>query len=360
VFANADSGEGYIEVDNNWGDRNNLTLWQNGEAMIEAVAGECNNTIVVLHTVGPVTIEDWLHHPNITAVLWAGLPGQESGNSLVDVLYGSVNPGAKSPFTWGKQRSDWGTDILYVPNNGANAPQQNFTEGIFIDYRHFDKANITPTYEFGYGLSYTTFSFSDLQVNTVAAPPYVPFNGTTKPAPILGTVLNATAYLFPSYINRIEAFIYPWITSTNLKAASGDPNYGWPTSKYVPAGAQDGSAQPINPAGGGPGGNPALYDTVAEVSVTVKNTGSVAGDEVPQLYVSLGGPNDAPKVLRDFTRLTLQPGEETQWSTTLTRRDVSNWDVAKQNWVVTNYTKTVYVGNSSRNLPLKSTLLLKL
>lgn len=359
MFANADSGEGYITVDDNVGDRKNLTLWQNAEAMIEAVAGECNNTVVVLHTVGPVLVEDWVSHPNITAVLWAGLPGEESGNSLVDVLYGSVNPGGKSPFTWGKQRSDWGVDVLYEPNNGEGPPQQDFTEGIFIDYRYFDKYNITPTYEFGYGLSYTSFSFSDLSIKSLSAAPYTPATGKTKPAPILGHVLNATAYLFPSYIKRIEAFIYPWLNTTDLKAASGDPNYGWPASKYIPAGAQDGSAQPVNPAGGAPGGNPALYDAVAQVSVTVKNTGTTSGVEVPQLYVSLGGPDDAPKVLRGFGRLSLGPGEETQWTTTLTRRDVSNWDVASQNWVVTNYTKTVYVGNSSRNLPLQQTLHLK-
>lgn len=73
-------------------------------------------------------------------------------------------------------------------------------------------------------------------------------------------------------------------------------------------------------------------------------------------YVSLGGPDDAPKVLRGFDRITLAPGQQTLWTTTLTRRDISNWDPVTQNWVVTNYTKTVYVGNSSRNLPLQAPL----
>jgi beta-glucosidase len=335
-----------------------LTLWQNGEAMINAVASECNNTIVVLHTVGPVLVESWLHHPNITAVLWAGLPGQESGNSLVDVLYGTVNPGGKTPFTWGKQRSDWATDILYAPNNGEGPPQQDFTEGIFIDYRHFDKANITPTFEFGYGLSYTGFSFSGLDVKPEPAAPYTPAKGKTGAAPTFGSVKDASAYVYPDDINRIEAYIYPYINSTDLKAASGDPNYGWNSKKYIPKGAQDGSAQHVNPAGGSPGGNSGLYDVVATVSVDIKNTGAVVGDEVPQVYISLGGPTDAPKVLRAFDRITIQPGQQTTWTTTLTRRDVSNWDTASQNWVVSDYTKTVYVGNSSRNLPLKATLTL--
>ena len=49
-------------------------------------ASQCANTIVVLHTVGPVLVEDWYDHPNVTAILYASLPGQESGNSLLDVL----------------------------------------------------------------------------------------------------------------------------------------------------------------------------------------------------------------------------------------------------------------------------------
>lgn len=358
VFGNAAGGEGYISVDGNGGDRNNLTLWQNAEAIIDAVASECNNTIVVLHSVGPVVVEDWVEHPNITAVLWAGLPGQESGNALVDVLYGKVNPGGKSPFTWGKSRKDWGNEIVRTPNNGAGAPQDDFTDGIFIDYRHFDKADLTPRWEFGFGLSYTTFSFSDLTVEPIHAPPYTPTRGHTKHAPTFGrTDGKPEDFVFPEDdIRRIPLFIYPYLNSTNLEESANDPDYGLPTEDYVPEGALDSNPQPLHPAGGAPGGNPRLYDPVARVSVTVTNTGNVAGDEVPQVYVSLGGPGDAPKVLRGFDRITLQPGESKKWTVELTRRDISNWDVTSQNWVVTKHPKTVFVGNSSRNLPLKAPL----
>lgn len=358
VFGNADSGEGYISVDGNGGDRNNLTLWQNAEAIIDAVASECNNTIVVLHSVGPVVVEDWVEHPNITAVLWAGLPGQESGNALVDVLYGKVNPGGKTPFTWGKSRKDWGNEIVRTPNNGAGAPQDNFSDGIFIDYRHFDQADLTPRWEFGFGLSYTTFKFSDLTVEPINAPPYTPTQGHTKHAPTFGrTDGKPSDFVFPEdEIRRIPLFVYPYLNSTDLEESANDPDYGLPTEDYVPEGALDSSPQPLHPAGGAPGGNPRLYDPVARVSVTVTNTGNVAGDEVPQVYVSLGGPDDAPKVLRGFDRITLQPGESKRWTVELTRRDVSNWDVASQNWVVTEHPKRVFVGNSSRNLPLQAPL----
>lgn len=90
---------GYITVDNNAGDRNNLTLWHGGEALINATASNCANTIVVMHVVGPVLVESWIDHPNVTAVLNAGIPGQESGNSLVDVLFGKVNPSGRLPYT---------------------------------------------------------------------------------------------------------------------------------------------------------------------------------------------------------------------------------------------------------------------
>jgi beta-glucosidase len=59
VFVNADSGEGYISVDGNEGDRNNLTLWRNGDALIMNVSAICNNTIVVIHSTGPTLVSQW-------------------------------------------------------------------------------------------------------------------------------------------------------------------------------------------------------------------------------------------------------------------------------------------------------------
>lgn len=177
VFANSDAGEGYIVVDGNEGDRNNLTLWHNGDTLIQNVTSQCNNTVVVLHTVGAVLVDEWYENPNVTAIIWAGLPGQESGNAIVDILYGKENPGGKTPFTWAAAREDYGTEVLYEPNNGVNAPQDDFTEGIFIDYRHFDRANITPIYEFGFGLSYTTFEYSDIQVQAHPSKPYTSTSG---------------------------------------------------------------------------------------------------------------------------------------------------------------------------------------
>ena len=82
VFINSDSGEA-TAVDGNEGDRKNLTAWHNGDALVAAVAEQNNNTIVVVHSVGPIIIEPWIEHPNVTAVVWAGLGGTETGNALV-------------------------------------------------------------------------------------------------------------------------------------------------------------------------------------------------------------------------------------------------------------------------------------
>ncbi|MCJ1312484.1 hypothetical protein MMC25_006158 [Agyrium rufum] len=353
VFVNSDAGEGYITVDGNVGDRNNLTFWGGGDVLIRNVSAICNNTIVVMHTVGPVLVEEIANNPNVTAILWAGIPGEQSGNSIADVLYGRVNPGAKLPFTLAASREDYGSDLLYIPNDVV--PQVEFTEGVFIDYRALDRAGIEPVYEFGYGLSYTNFSYSNLQVTKTQAGPYVPTTGVSTAATEYQPLNNDTsAYLAPANFSFVGFYIYPTLNSTDLATASGDPNYGVPG--FVPEGSSDGSPQPRIAAGGAPGGNPELYDVLYTVTATVTNTGSVTGEEVPQLYLSLGGPYDPPVVLRGFERLSIQPGMSATFSADLTRRDVSNWETESQNWVISNYTKTVMVGSSSRKLPLTATL----
>lgn len=358
VFVNADSGEGYIAVDKNEGDRNNLTLWGNGDALVQDVSALCSNTIVVIHSTGPTLLTSWYDNPNVTAILWAGVPGQESGNSITDILYGKINPAARTPFTWGRNRSDYGTDLLYNPNNGHAAPQLQFTEGVFIDYRSFDARNITPIYEFGYGLSYTTFAYSNLNITKVNAGAYTPTAGMTKPAPTLGNYsTNLSEYQFPSSVFKyIKLYIYPYLNSTDAKTASMDPIYGINATTFLPTGATNGSAQPLLPAGGGPGGNPELYDVLYTVSATITNNGTLDGEEVAQLYISLGGPNDPKIVLRNFERLSIGKGGSTTWTADITRRDISNWNTVAQNWEISSYQKTVYVGSSSRILPLSGTL----
>ena len=140
---------------------------------------------------------------------------------------------------------------MYIPNN-LNAPHQNFTNSLLIDYRYFDAKNITPRYEFGFGLSYTNFTYSDLRIRKVNAGPYVPFSGMTLPATSNERLGNASDYTFPPGFHRVKQFIYPYLNSTSQPGLDGKGQNG-------PAMAYNTSAQPVSPAGGASGGNPGEF-----------------------------------------------------------------------------------------------------
>ncbi|XXH01210.1 hypothetical protein Hte_007564 [Hypoxylon texense] len=346
VFANANSGEGYTTLDGNFGDRNNLTLWKGGDELIQAVAEVNPNTVVVIHSVGPVLIDHIKTNPNVTAILWAGLPGQESGNSLVDVLYGVVNPQGRTPFTWGKEAKDWGVSILF--NSTEPTPQQDFAEGAFIDYRYFDREDIEPSFEFGFGLSYTNFTYANLVATLQENATYTPATGETPAAQMYGRLdMDPNNALPPEGFEKIPKFIYPYVN---------DAAYPPPIDIDPPT--HNRSAQPILPAGGPSGGNPDLYKIWFVVTADITNSGEVAGTEIPQLYISHGGPTEPKVVLRGFDEISLEPGEMKTVAFNVTYRDLSNWDVAAQDWRLTEYPKTVYVGASSRDLRLQQELTL--
>ncbi|KAI1090556.1 glycoside hydrolase family 3 protein [Rostrohypoxylon terebratum] len=345
VFANADSGEGYTTLDGNFGDRNNLTLWKGGDELIAAVASENTNTVVVIHSVGPVLIDHIKTNPNVSAILWAGLPGQESGNSLVDVLYGKVNPQGRTPFTWGKAAEDWGIETLV--NSTSREPQQDFSEGVFIDYRYFDQHGIEPSFEFGFGLSYTSFNYSGLTAEVQDVGPYIPTSGETPPAGMYGFLdMEPSNAVTPEGFEKIPRFIYPYINNATLPDTAVD----------IPENSHNRSAQPLLPASGPSGGNPELYKVLYVISADITNTGEVAGAEIPQLYFSHGGPNEPKAVLRGFDEIFLEPGETKKVVFNVTYRDLSNWDAEAQDWRVTEYPKTAYVGASSRDFRLQAEL----
>ncbi|KAM0510251.1 hypothetical protein ACHAPB_000599 [Verticillium nonalfalfae] len=139
------------------------------DGLILHVAQRCASTIVVLHNAGPRLVDQWIDHANITAVLFAHLPGQASGTALTALLYGRANPSGKLPYTVARNESDYGAVVSPdLPDaRHKNFPQSNFTEGVYIDYRHFDKEERTPRFPFGFGLSYTTFAYGNLTVASV-------------------------------------------------------------------------------------------------------------------------------------------------------------------------------------------------
>jgi beta-glucosidase len=136
-----------------------ITLAGNQDQLISAVAAANPHTIVVLKT-GSAVLMPWVDQ--VPAILEAWYPGEEDGNAVAAVLFGDVNPSGKLPLTFPKQHTD-------LP---ANTPEQypgvdgvvHYSEGIFVGYRHYDAQHLTPLFPFGYGLSYTTFSYTNLAI----------------------------------------------------------------------------------------------------------------------------------------------------------------------------------------------------
>ena len=272
------------------------------DTLVNNIADQCANTIVVIHNAGIRLVDGFVDHPNVTAILYAHLPGQDSGRALVRVLSGQESPSGKLPYTVAKRFEDYGAiaNSTEGRDNDYNwFPQDNFAEGGLVDYRYFDALGIEPRYEFGFGMTYTTFEYSDISVTAVAG-------------------------------------------------ASGD-------NVSVPAFPTGAVRQ---------GGRADLWDTVLTVTADVYNAGNVTAKEVAQVYVTI--PNvtvniptqKAPvgRQLRGFEKVEVAPGATVTVTFALTRRDLSVWDVQAQEWRVGAGAYLVEVGSSSRTLPLKQTV----
>lgn len=161
VAANADSvvlfaglpdrheSEGY--------DREHLRIPENHVRLIEAVAEVNSNIVVVLSNGAPIEMP-WLG--KVKAVLEGYLGGQALGGAMADLLFGDANPSGKLAETFPKVLSD-NPSFLNFPGEGDKV---EYKEGIFVGYRYYDKKNVEPLFPFGYGLSYTSFEYSNLSV----------------------------------------------------------------------------------------------------------------------------------------------------------------------------------------------------
>lgn len=278
VFINAWASEGY--------DRPGIHD-DYSDALVMNIAKQCNNTIVVIHNAGVRLVDQFADNPNVTAIIYAHLPGQDSGRAIVSLLYGESNPSGKLPYSVPKNESDYGNLLAPTQPDGIYwlFPQDNFTEGVYIDYRAFDAKNITPRYEFGFGLSYTTFSYSDLKIEKIAD-----------------------------------------------TGSMGE----YPVGAIVEGGQED------------------LWDVLYHVNATITNEGEVDGGEVGQLYVGIPG---APaKQLRGFAKVDVTPGGSVHVGFDLLRRDLSIWDTTAQKWRLQTGGYKIWVGGSSRDLPLQGAI----
>jgi beta-glucosidase len=246
--------------------RPNFALPGAQDKLIEEIAAVNPNTIVVLNVSQPVAMP-WLSKVRAVVQMW--WPGDEGGWATANVLLGKVNPAGRLPFTWAKRLEDYAAADPEHPERSSKGVdgKTTYSEGVDVGYRYFDKQHIEPLFPFGYGLSYTTFDYSDLHA---------------KPA------------------------------------------------------ADDG----------------------LDVSVAVKNTGRVKGDEVLQVY--LDAPEQPPqgvqfavRTLAAFERVTLRPGESRRVNMHVQPRALQYWSTAGKRWVRAEG-RQVRVGASSRDLRLSA------
>lgn len=128
--------------------------------MIKDAATSNANVVVVLFTGGAVDVSSWAN--DVRAIIWAGYPGQGGGQALANIISGKVNPSGKLTTTWAKQWEDYSSSDNFYEKPGENF--LNYKEGLLVGYRSFDKDGVEPAFPFGYGLSYTRFSYSNLKV----------------------------------------------------------------------------------------------------------------------------------------------------------------------------------------------------
>jgi len=146
-------------------DRPSMVLPGDQDALIQAVAAANPRTIVVLNNGTPVLMTSWL--AQVPGLVETWFPGQEGGRALAAILFGDVNPSGKLPDTLAARREDY-PDFGHFP--GVNN-HVTYAEGIYVGYRHFDRAKVAPLFPFGYGLSYTTFRYGPLKLDRAALAP---------------------------------------------------------------------------------------------------------------------------------------------------------------------------------------------
>ena len=130
------------------------------DELIRQISAVNKNVIVVLTAGGNVDMTRWIDR--VPAILHAWYPGQEGGTALAQILFGDYSPSGKLPASFERRWEDNPTFHSYYPEKGEN--RVKYSEGIFVGYRHYDRAETKPLFAFGYGLSYTTFGYSNLSV----------------------------------------------------------------------------------------------------------------------------------------------------------------------------------------------------
>ncbi len=140
-------------------DRPDMDLTAQQVALIQAVCAAQPRSAVILHNGSPIAMRSWIAGP--AAILAAGMMGQSGGRAIADILFGHYNPCGKLAETYPLKLSD---NPSYLNFPGANG-EVRYGEGIFIGYRYYDKKEMAVEFPFGFGLSYTTFDYGNMEVS---------------------------------------------------------------------------------------------------------------------------------------------------------------------------------------------------
>ncbi|WP_285959072.1 glycoside hydrolase family 3 C-terminal domain-containing protein [Thomasclavelia spiroformis] len=132
-------------------------LWGNEEENLKKVAANFDNVIVVLNVGGIIDTKFFHEIEGLDSLLLMSQAGMRGGDAVVKVLNGEVTPSGKLTDTWAVNYEDYSSSETFGKNDG-NTTQEDYTDDIYVGYRYFDTFNVTPAYEFGYGLSYTDFN----------------------------------------------------------------------------------------------------------------------------------------------------------------------------------------------------------
>ena len=135
------------------------------DELIREMAAANKNTIVVMTSGGSVDMNAWLGQ--VPALVQAWYPGQEGGTALAEILFGDVNPSGRLPVTFERRWEDNPVHDSYYP--AADTKRVVYKEGIFVGYRGYERNQTKPLFPFGFGLSYTTFAYSNLSVKPMVS-----------------------------------------------------------------------------------------------------------------------------------------------------------------------------------------------
>ena len=216
VFVQADSGEEYGHVENTKGDRPDLKSWHGGDFLVESVAKVNKNTIVIINAPATVNVP-WLEQ--VKGVIFAGFPGAESGNGIADVLFGEFNPSGHLPFTWAEM-NDYCTQINTQqgerPQGTENKAPYDYSEGLYVGQRWFNKKNKKPIFPFGFGLTYTTFEYSDLRLSMDSEGLTADFS-VKNTGSVKGSAVPMMFLSFPDSIGDYPKYIFKGFEKVELE-----------------------------------------------------------------------------------------------------------------------------------------------